>query len=44
MKLAEKEVIWNSSNPASFESVIQSKGESSLIKVNDVDSASIPTE
>jgi hypothetical protein len=43
MKLAEKKVIWYSANPATFESVIQSKGESSPIKVNDVDSASIPS-
>jgi hypothetical protein len=38
MKLAEKKVIWNSSNLATFES----KGESAPIKVNDVDSANIP--
>jgi hypothetical protein len=44
MKLAEKKEIWNSSNPATFESVIQSKGESSPIVVNDVDSASIPID
>jgi hypothetical protein len=37
MKLAKKKVIWNSSNPATFES----KGGSSPVKVNDVDSASI---
>jgi hypothetical protein len=42
MKLAEKKVIWNSSNTAPFESVIQSKGESS-INVNDADPASIPS-
>jgi hypothetical protein len=41
MKLAEKKIVWNSSNPATLELVIQSKGESSPIKVNDVDSASI---
>jgi hypothetical protein len=43
MILADKKVIWKFSNLATFESVIQSKGESSPIIVNAVDSASIPS-